>query len=75
MWVFARGAEQIRVSRVPLPDGGWTLLVDGPGPAHKAEQCRDLVTCVYRQQEVEHELLLHGFRLAHVVTGASTRGS
>jgi hypothetical protein len=75
VWIFARGAERIQVSRVPLPGGSWTLLVDGPGPAHRAEQCGDLVVCVCRQQEIERALLGEGFRLDQLVTGSSAQTS
>jgi hypothetical protein len=62
-WLFVRGAESVRITRLPLPDGSYQLLVEGPREAEETLRFSDLLECVEKQMELEHTLLVRGFHL------------
>ena len=70
IWFFARGGESVRVARLTAPDGSWRLLIDGPGPEHRVEECTDLLASVHQQSELERRLIEAGFRLQEIMAAA-----
>jgi hypothetical protein len=71
VWVFSRGAESVQVARLAAADGSWLLLITGPSPQHRVEQCEDLLASVHQQAELERQLIEDGFRLQRFVTAAA----
>jgi hypothetical protein len=71
MWFFSRGAESVRVVRLTAPDGSWRLLIDGPDPGPRLEECADLLASVQQQAELERQLIEAGFRLQRLATTAT----
>jgi len=67
-WRFSRGAETVAITRLPVANERWLLLIDGPSPQHRVEECGDLVAAVLRQAELERRLIDCGFCLEHVIT-------
>ena len=66
-WTFTRGVEAVEITRLPLPNGRWCVLVTGPGPLHRAEECDDAIASVTQQAEEERRLILRGFQLERIV--------
>ena len=71
IWFFSRGAESVRVARLTAPDGSWLLLIDGPDPESRLEECADLLASVHQQAELERRLIGAGFRLQRLATAAA----
>ena len=71
IWSFARGSESVRLARLATPDGAWRLLIDGPGPEHRVEECADLLASVHQQSELERRLIEDGFRLQDIMAAAA----
>jgi hypothetical protein len=71
VWVFSRGAESVQVARLASSDGSWLLLITGPSPEHRVEQCEYLLASVHQQAELERQLIEDGFRLQRFVTAAA----
>lgn len=71
IWLFSRGAESVQVARLSVPDGSWVLLIEGPGPQHRVEECADLLASVHQQAELERRLIQDGFRLQRFMTAAA----
>jgi hypothetical protein len=61
----------VQVARLTGPDGSWRLLIDGPGPEHRVEECADLLASVHQQSELERRLIESGFRLQEIMAAAA----
>lgn len=71
VWVFSRGTESVQVARLAASDGSWLLLITGPSPQHRVEECADLLESVHQQAEIERRLIEDGFRLQRFATAAA----
>ena len=65
VWLFARGAQSVRIVRREHSDGRIELLVYGPGSEYAVHTFPTVPACMQAQAEVERTLMAEGFTLRH----------
>jgi hypothetical protein len=67
-WLFVRDTESVHITRGSLPDGGYLLLIEGPGEAETLHCFPHLVACVSEQMRIEHQLTAERFYLERLTS-------